>query len=170
MHWKRWSIHGDVHTVMRVMGSGRTTTKGTLYHTYTGMKQRCYNVATKSYKNYGGRGVTVCNRWLGKHGYDHFLEDMGEKPSPKHTLDRIDNDGNYEPSNCKWATRSEQSVNRRNSNAVVGVTFKPRGSVWRASLQIGNKMYLYKSFKNYEDAVNARKSAELLYSREMGRT
>jgi len=75
------------------------------------MRQRCFNVNAVSYPNYGGRGITVCERWRGS--FDNFLADMGESPGPEFSLDRIDVDGNYEPGNCRWATRKEQRANRR---------------------------------------------------------
>jgi hypothetical protein len=74
------------------------------------MKTRCYNPNIKKFKNHGGRGISVCDRWL--NSFENFLADMGEKPTGL-TLDRIDNDGNYEPSNCRWTTWSEQNKNRR---------------------------------------------------------
>jgi hypothetical protein len=77
------------------------------------MFSRCYNPNTKSFKHYGGRGITVCDRW--HNNFEHFLADMGEKP-PKLTLDRIDNNGNYAPGNCRWATYSQQNKNRRPSS------------------------------------------------------
>jgi len=82
-----------------------------LYDTWNGMKQRCLNTNHKGYDDYGGRGIKVCDRWL--NSFPNFLEDMGEKPGPEYSIDRIDNDGNYEPDNCRWATPSQQVLNQR---------------------------------------------------------
>jgi hypothetical protein len=84
-----------------------------LYHTWNSMHRRCSNPKTRNYADYGGRGIRVCERWTGPEGLRNFIEDMGVKPSPKHTLERIDNDGNYEPGNCCWATAQEQERNKR---------------------------------------------------------
>lgn len=85
-----------------------------LYRTWDGIKQRCYNPNDTKYKYYGNRGIEVCKRWLGEDGFNNFLKDMGERPSPKHTIDRVDVNGDYEPSNCRWADTKTQSRNRTN--------------------------------------------------------
>ncbi len=81
------------------------------YQTWEGMKQRCHNPRFPRFKDWGGRGIIVCDRW--RDDFKAFLEDMGARPSSGHSIDRINNDGNYEPSNCRWATTSEQSANKR---------------------------------------------------------
>ena len=86
------------------------------------MRQRCFNPNDKKYSDYGGRGITVCDRWL---YFEHFLADMGLKPTSKHSIDRIDNDGNYRPDNCRWATNENQANNRR-SNRLITL----KGETW----------------------------------------
>lgn len=80
------------------------------------MRQRCLNPSAKSFPGYGGRGIKICDRWL--ESFENFLADMGPRPSAKHSLDRQDNDGDYTPDNCRWATAREQILNRRNSRLV----------------------------------------------------
>jgi len=84
------------------------------YRIWQSMKTRCFNPKHVKFSNYGGRGITVCQRW--KDSFPAFLEDMGLRPDPSLTLDRINNDGDYEPANCRWATASEQNSNRRPRN------------------------------------------------------
>lgn len=91
------------------------------YRSWQAMKTRCYNPKHRQYKDYGGRGITVCERWLAS--FENFAADMGRKPSPTHSLDRWpDRNGNYEPGNCRWATDNEQRRNRR-----TNVMFTYRG-------------------------------------------
>lgn len=85
------------------------------YNAWRHALSRCRNPNTHQFKDYGGRGIKVCERWL---VFANFLADMGPKPTPKHTIDRINNDGNYEPGNCRWATRKENNNNTRRSRRI----------------------------------------------------
>ena len=86
------------------------------YHCWAAMLARCRNPNTPGYKNYGGRGITVCDRWA---VFSNFIEDMGRRPSDRHSLDRIDTNGNYCPENCRWATTKQQARNKVRTTFVV---------------------------------------------------
>ncbi len=103
---QRWVTHGATNTPE--------------YRTWSKMKERCHNSDLPGYENYGGRGITIDPRW--DKSFEEFLKDMGPKPSPDHSIERDNTNGNYEPDNCRWATRTEQNRNRRNT-----VTFEHEG-------------------------------------------
>lgn len=112
---------GDESRVTRSVTHGKSKTK--VNRAYLKMKERCFNEKDKNFNLYGGRGITICDRWL--ESFENFLEDMGEPPSLKHSLDRIDVNGNYEPHNCRWATNTQQARNKRkaknNISGIVGI-------------------------------------------------
>jgi hypothetical protein len=87
------------------------------YRTWGAMKSRCLNPSSTHYRHYGGRGIRVCDEWL--NSFEAFLRDMGPRPTPTATIDRCDVDGNYEPSNCSWASRATQANNKRNNHRVT---------------------------------------------------
>lgn len=88
-----------------------------LYQTWHGMKSRCKNYGSTTYKHYGLRGIKVCKRW--DESFFHFVSDMGMKPDVGYSLDRIDNDGNYTPDNCRWANSKEQNNNKRTNRRIT---------------------------------------------------
>ena len=89
--------------------------KTTTYKSWCHMKERCLNEGNQDYPDYGGRGIQVCDRWL---SFENFYADMGEKPRGRYSIDRLDTDGGYEPSNCRWATDKQQARNKRNNRAI----------------------------------------------------
>lgn len=114
-----WICHCDCGTTVAVRHPSRRRSCGCLRHFMTGtaehtcwidMRQRCENPKNRSYKNYGGRGIKVCRRWR---SFRNFLADMGKRPTPQHSIERIKNMRGYSPSNCEWATKVQQLKNRR---------------------------------------------------------
>ena len=99
-----------------VHGGARRKAHTPEYRTWAAMRARCSNPSNKDWPNYGGRGIGVCVRWL--ESFSAFVADMGQKPTPAHTIDRIDHDGNYEPGNCQWATSTAQNNNRRDNKLI----------------------------------------------------
>lgn len=147
--------------------------KHPLYRTWCGMLNRCYRDTTQHYSRYGGRGITVCDRWRGERshnellgsvdGFKNFCADMGDKPTTRHSLDRIDNDGPYEPGNCRWATPEEQYENSTSTPAVMVSMGRHSRSVWAWCKLLGL------SDQNVRNAIKQGRSPRDAILREMDR-
>lgn len=125
------------------------------YSIWEAMKGRCCNKNNAMFSRYGGRGISVCDRW--KHSFVNFLEDMGSRPSAKHSIDRIDNDGNYEPSNCRWATMKEQSRNMSRNRWVDYNGVRMVIKDWATELGIDSRqLYTSLKTKTLQDVIDAR--------------
>lgn len=114
----------------------------TEYKAWQGMIRRCYEKSNDSYKWYGARGIVVCDRW--RNSFEAFYADMGNKPKATMSLDRIDSNGNYEPSNCRWATATVQAANKReqgisitNTSGYKGVSYDKTRNKYKAYVTIG---------------------------------
>lgn len=132
---KELTVQRNIATALHGMTDSRT------FVSWDSMKQRCLNTNHKSYGDYGGRGITVCERWL--ESFNNFLADMGERPEGK-SLDRIDNDKGYEPTNCRWATHVEQGNNRRSSRLLTHAGKTQTAIQWAREYGLGPKTLLYR--------------------------
>lgn len=141
---KQMTVHGCA-------GRGR---KSRTYKVWSGMLARCQIKSATGYKNYGGRGISVCERWQ---SFEKFAADMGDPPSATHTVERIDNNGNYEPGNCRWATRLEQGANKRNNRIVEHGCLSMTVAEWSRHLGISKSTLIEALGKHpIEYALRAR--------------
>ena len=134
-----------------------------IYTTWAQMIQRCSNIKNEHFKDYGGRGITVCDSW--KNSFENFHADMGNRPKGK-TIDRVNNNGNYEKSNCRWATPIEQAHNRRmNRNSktgVEGICWHKGNQKYSVRIMLNGKRYNLGYFDTIPEAAEARRQGELL--------
>ena len=133
------------------------------YRTWADMKTRCLNEKSESYPSYGGRGIKICPEWVDS--FENFFSDMGKRPDETYSLDRINNDGDYEPSNCRWATKTQQVLNRgllkSNTSGVRGVSWNKKRRKWKAYIRTNGKTIDVGFFENIPEAAEARRLAEL---------
>lgn len=127
------------------------------YQIWYGMIARCYDRRARSFPRYGGRGIRVCDRW--RDDFMAFLSDMGPRPSPAYSLDRLDNDADYGPENCRWATRYQQAHNRESVRSAVGVERSKRR--WAARIMIGGHRALIGNFQTFAEAQRAYRQVAL---------
>ena len=136
-------------------GHAREGNKSRVYSSWLGMKRRCYDKGRSAYKSYHGRGIYVCHEW--RNDFARFLADMGEPPKGM-TIERINNDGPYAPSNCRWATRAEQSINRRVTRLLTFRGQTKAMSVWTKELGFGDGTVRYRLRKGWsvEEALTRK--------------
>jgi hypothetical protein len=137
----------------------------TEYNSWSLLKDRCFNRNCPAFDRYGARGITVCERW--RDSFENFFADMGPKPSPEHSIDRINNNEGYSPENCRWATDTEQVRNRgilkRNTSGYAGVSFHKRDKKWVSMITVNYKRIWIGSFDTLNNAIASRWVAEAIY-------
>ena len=150
---------GDTKSCGCLKGEGHGLKGHKLYGTWRQMVQRCTNSKHKNYKNYGGRGIIVCEEWLDIKKFIAWAESTHPNIEG-YTLDRIDNDKGYNPDNCRWADKTMQSVNqrlsKRNTSKVLGVSWTSRDKRWVAQISHMGKKVWIGQFISIEDAIEAR--------------
>lgn len=156
-HWNHLHKYGDP-LFRKTERHGMTETSE--YNTWCKMIARCHSPKDSRYEYYGARDIKVCDRW--RNSFLAFYEDMGKRPSLEHSIDRTDNNGNYELENCRWATSSQQALNKRLLRSTIsglrGVTFVRNTGKWRVRLMIDSKLYDFGCYKDKQEAAYIRDS------------
>lgn len=178
-HEAGWSCRCDCGKTVVIRGSrlrsGTTTScgcsrikhgayisgkKSIEYQSWEAMRRRCQQPSHRSYHNYGGRGITVCDRWR---DFRLFLADMGPRPSKEHSIERRDNNGNYEPDNCYWATRSQQRNNSRQNRFVEYKGERLTLAQWAQRKGVSYRWFCNKlRYRSFEEVYESLKKVELL--------
>lgn len=131
------------------------------------MHYRCEDPKSSAWPKYGGRGISVCPEWG---DFNKFMADMGERPTPLHTLDRIDNSGNYCRENCRWTDKTTQArnrgLNKNSSTGFRGVAFHSQIGRWRAYIVVAHRQISLGTYLDIEDAITAREAGEIKYWKE----
>ncbi len=144
-HLKKYRKYGDP-TAGKTYGNSLAMGKIREYNSYKSMLERCLNSNSTGFERYGGRGVKVCDRWLGDNGFRNFYKDMGVRPKG-FTLDRINNEGDYCPDNCRWATIKSQNRNRR-TNVLINYNGKTQTLVeWSEELGLNYGMLVMRHYR-----------------------
>lgn len=132
------------------------------YSSWSAMKDRCSRETHIAYHRYGGRGITVCEQWSAPDGFLFFLRDMGPRPTLKHSIERIDVDGNYEPSNCRWATILEQANNRSTNVSVCAMGSTKSYASWEAEFGVDRRTIRGRLSRGWDPDVAVSKPAKYL--------
>jgi hypothetical protein len=158
-HYQRLQKTGNPSSTRLIARGG--SHQHPLMSVYNNMLSRCDDPTNNHYHRYGGRGITVCKRWAGINGFTNFAADMGERPAGT-SLDRINNDGNYCPDNCRWTDKYTQAANKQNIT-MPGVTWHKLRSKYRARIKVNGKEIHLGLYNSALAALQAREQAEEMY-------